>query len=90
MAKKQSPRPGKVVRLNTTLLKVLAKYRSGRESWSETLLKLIGNPDSSMWTLPSKLYPTKSEARGAAVKEAARQGLPLDQVEQPIEVKEKL
>lgn len=83
-------RPGKVIRLKTELIRLINNHRAKGESWSTVIERLIGKPNMSMWTLPSKLYSTKSEAKGVAVQEAAMAGKSLEEIEQPIKVMEKI
>lgn len=88
MSDKKQTKPGKVIRIPKDLLGVLKAEREQGETWGQVIKRLIKEkPDSlSMWTLPSKLLPTKAEARGLAIAEAVEGGLDLDHAEQPIKV----
>lgn len=79
-------KPGKVIRLNKRIYERIKAHRERGETWSETLEKLLLSPGPSMWTLPSKLVPTRAEANGIAISEAAKDGIPLEERELPIQV----
>ena len=81
-------KPGKVIRIPKDLKDLLSREKEPGESWGAVINRLLRtHPESlSMWTLPSRLLPTKAEARGIAIREAAQSGLDLDLAEQPIRV----
>lgn len=89
MAKKRTTPPGKVIRIGTELESRLNQLKRSGESWNKCIDRLTSNATKKpQWTLPSKLVPTKKEALGLAIAEAARQGIPLEEREEPIKLME--
>lgn len=89
--KKQKPKKGRVIRISDQLAKAIDSQRGPDETWAEVIARITNksnaNPKApSMWTLPSRLVPTKGEALGIAIVEAAREGRALDTKEEPIKV----
>ena len=82
------PKPGKVIRIPKALKELVEKESIGKESWGQTIQRLIKRDGPHMWTLPSKLVPTLAEAKGIAIAEAVDSGLDLVESEQPIKVSE--
>lgn len=89
---KSKPKKGKVVRLAPDTIRLLKEYRGPGISWDDALRIYVetvkGEESASMWTLPSKLFPSEAEARGLALVECARAGLPPSHKEIPIAVRE--
>lgn len=83
---KTKPKPGKVIRIPKALKERIESESIGKETWGQTIQRLIKRDGPHMWTLPSKLVPTKAEARGLAIAEAAESGVELSESEQPIKV----
>jgi hypothetical protein len=76
-----TPKPGKVVRLDPTIVKHLEAKRRPKETISGVLRRLIGLPtkDGALelriyYALPSDLFETVAEARGRAIVSAVREG----------------
>jgi len=97
MAKRiQKPKSGKVIRVSKSLAEYVNSQRHVGETWDTALRRFIGaSPDSEtpiqrrfMWTLPSRLLPTRAEATGIAIYEAAQSKLALEDRENPIKVYE--
>lgn len=94
--RKQKPKLGRVVRLSDPLVHYISQYRKGGETWDTALRRLLHVELErtapveriSMWTLPSRLVPTRAEALGLAVAEAVREARPLTERESPIKVYE--
>lgn len=84
----QKPKSGKVIRINSKLAAFINSRRDASESWDLALSKLLNleKSNSYMWTLPSRLIPTKSEALGIAIAEAVQSGHSLEDRETPIKV----
>lgn len=89
--KKQKPKPGKVIRVPKELAKLLNESRTPKETWGQCLTRLIDEgraPKTAMWTLPSKLHPSREEALGLAIQEAVTERIPLQNREEPIKIVE--
>lgn len=80
----QNPKAGKVIRISDELRDRINQLREPGETWNEAIAKVVTR--SHMWTLPSKLVPTKSLALGLAISEAVKEGRPLTDRENPIKV----
>lgn len=88
--RKQKKKPGKVIRVPKELAKLLNENRKGQETWGQCLSRLIdeGKTTETMWTLPSRLLPTREEALGQSIQEAVREKIPLQNREEPVKVRE--
>jgi len=65
--RKQKPKKGKVVRLTPDLASLILEERMPDETIPEVIRRLLNPADGISYVLPSDLYPTIEDARGAAV-----------------------
>lgn len=71
-------KPGKVLRVDPMIYKVLASKKGPKETWSAVLRRLLGLPSrkgvapKKHFVLPSALIESLPEAKGRAVLEAAK------------------
>lgn len=88
--RKQAPKVGKVIRVSQDIANYIAARRRGGETWGQTLERIIAaKPNTKpLWSLPSRLYRTKSEALGVALADAASSGAPMEARETPVKVTE--
>lgn len=93
MATTAKKKPGKIVRIDPALERLVEAKRRGRESVSATLRRLVGLPSRKggidvkvFYVLPSHAHASIEEARGAAVLEKIRQK--KTKAESPIELRE--
>lgn len=88
--RKQKPKSGKVIRVTKAVEEYIASRRRVGETWGQAAGRIITGKQSSadpvMWTLPSRLFISRREARNQALEEAARDGLALLDAEMPIPV----
>lgn len=70
--KKPKPKAGRVVRLTPDLVKLIADERKDGETVPATIRRLLGHTGELVYVLPSGIYETIADARGAAVLEAIR------------------
>ena len=82
---KQKAKAGRVVRVTPELMKLIETKRTGRESVSATLKRII-NGEQKYYALPSDLCESLSEARGRAIMYKVQRKLKA--VEKPIAVRE--
>ncbi len=83
-------KPGKVIRLDPTLMKLVLKEKGPKETMSAVLRRLLALPpkrEKLSYVLPSDLFRTIAEARGRAVLIAVKSGKKRA-TEKPIAVRE--
>lgn len=84
-------KPGKVIRVDPVTWKVLQGERSAGESTTACVRRLLGLPArktkkvEAEYVLPSDVYPTIEDARGAAVLRKVRSR--SKEIEEPIPVR---
>jgi hypothetical protein len=81
------PKPGRVVRLDRNLAGLLAEIMEPGETVSSAIRRLIeghGRTVETYFVLPSSLYRTIEDARGAAVLAKIQRG--LQRTEKPVAV----
>lgn len=84
--RKQKPKQGRVVRLTPDLALFLEKKRLRDETVAETFRRLLSPAEElSRFVLPSDIFETIEEARGAAVLRRVRSK--GKQIEKPIKVR---
>lgn len=81
----QGPKRGRVIRLSDEMVEHINGLRKAGETWDEAMRRLL-RERTPMWTLPSKLLKSKSEATGLAIYEAARNSIPPEDRETPVKV----
>lgn len=89
---KQKDKPGKVIRVDPTTWKYITQQKQEKETLSAVVRRLLGlAPKKGNWIpnkffiLPSSLFNSVSEARGAAVMQAVKKK--DKSIERPIEVR---
>lgn len=71
-------KPGKVLRVDPLIYKMLSAKKGPKETWSSVIRRLLGLPSrkgeqpKKHYVLPSSLSESLPEARGRAVIEAAK------------------
>lgn len=95
-AKKNQPKPGKIVRIDPMLVRLYESKKRGKESVSAFFRRIVGLPSKKTgepdlkiyYVLPSHLHESVEEARGQAVVEKVKKG--LAKPEKPVELREVL
>lgn len=83
--KKQRPKKGKVVRLNEDLAIIVESEQREGETISEVMRRLFGYGDEIRFALPSDLFESIEDARGAAVVKKVR--MRSSRAERPLPVR---
>lgn len=81
----QNKKRGKVIRLSDEIVEYVNSIRKAGETWDDAMRRLL-KERTPMWTLPSKLLRSKSEANGLAIYEAAKNSIPPEDRETPVKV----
>ena len=82
MARNSTP-----IRVRNDLLEKLSRLKAKNEPWSAAIERAL--PKSTpQWTLPSFLFPTKTEASKVSMELAVREGLEFEDREIPVKIRE--
>lgn len=91
--KPQKPKSGKVLRIDALTYNFIQEKRRRGETLVSLVRRLIGLPSRKgivdrpvVYALPSDLFPTVEEARGAAVVKSVK--MKLKRAEEPIPIRE--